>query len=115
MATTAPTMKSSGTKRAPMSAHRKSSLAAGVFYVISFVSIPTLVLYSAAKKSGYIVGPGPDTPVLVGGLLELIVALAGIGSRGRAVPGDQEAERRRSPSVSSRPGPWRPPPSSPAW
>lgn len=80
MATTAPTMKSTGTKRAPMPAHRKSSLAAGVFYVISFVSIPTLALYSAAKKSGYILGPGPDTPVLVGSLLELIVGLAGIGS-----------------------------------
>jgi hypothetical protein len=80
MATTAPTMKSARTKRVPMSALRKSSLAAGLFYIISFVSIPTLALYSSAKKSGYILGPGPDTPVLVGSLLELIVGLAGIGS-----------------------------------
>jgi hypothetical protein len=63
-----------------MSGLRKSSLSAGVFYLISFVSIPSIVLYGSAKKSGYILGPGPDTPVMIGGLLELIVALAGIGS-----------------------------------
>src|SRR6478735_1005484 len=80
MATTTPTMKISGTKRVPMTALRKSSLAGGIFYLISFLSIPTLILYGSAKESGYIVGQGPDTAVLVGGLLELIVALAGIGS-----------------------------------
>jgi hypothetical protein len=80
MATTTTTMKSTGSTRVPMSALRKSSLAAGVFYLISFVSIPTLALYSSAKQSGYIFGPGPDTSVLVGSLLELIVGLAGIGS-----------------------------------
>ena len=80
MVTTAPTMKSTGTKRVPMTALRKSSLAAGLFYIITFISIPTLALYNAAKKSGYIVGPGPDTSVLIGGILELIVAIAGIGT-----------------------------------
>jgi hypothetical protein len=80
MATTAPTMKSTATKRVPMTALRKSSLAAGIFYIITFVSIPTLALYESAKKSGYILGPGPDTAALVGGLLELIVAIAGIGT-----------------------------------
>ena len=80
MATTAPTMKSTGTKRVPMTALRKSSLAAGLFYIITFISIPTLALYNTAKKSGYIVGPGPDTSVLIGGILELIVAVAGIGT-----------------------------------
>jgi len=63
-----------------MTALRKSSLAAGLFYIITFISIPTLALYNAAKKSGYIVGPGPDTSVLIGGILELIVAVAGIGT-----------------------------------
>jgi hypothetical protein len=80
MATTAPTMKSTGTKRVPMTALRKSSLAAGIFYLITFVSIPSLALYSEAKKSGYIVGAGPDTSVLIGGITELIVAVAGIGT-----------------------------------
>ena len=31
-------------------------------------------------EPNFIVGPGPDTPVLIGGVLEMIVALAGLGS-----------------------------------
>ena len=32
------------------------------------------------RGPNFIVGPGPDTPVIVGALLEMIVALAGIGT-----------------------------------
>ena len=63
-----------------MTSLRKTSLTAGVFYLITFVSIPTLFLYSPVKEANYIVGSGPDTQVLIGGLLEIIVALAGIGT-----------------------------------
>jgi hypothetical protein len=59
---------------------RKSALAAGVFYLLSFVSIPTLFLYVPVRDPKYILGPGPDTGVLIGAVLEIIVALAGIGS-----------------------------------
>ena len=59
---------------------RKISLTAGVLYLITFVSIPTLFLYNAVRGANYIVGSGPDTSVFVGGTLELIVALAGIGT-----------------------------------
>jgi hypothetical protein len=59
---------------------RKTSLAAGVLYLITFVSIPTVTLYAPARDPNYIVGPGPDAPVIFGGILELIVALAGIGT-----------------------------------
>ena len=59
---------------------RKYSLAAGILYVITFVSIPTLALYGPVHDPKYIVGPGPDTPVILGGILEIIVALAGIGT-----------------------------------
>ena len=59
---------------------RKIALAAGVFYLLTFVSIPTLALYGPVHDPNYIVGPGPDTPVLIGGVLEIIVALAGIGT-----------------------------------
>lgn len=59
---------------------RKISLAAGVFYLLTFVSIPTLTLYSQVKSSNYVIGAGPDTVTIVGGLLEIIVALAGIGT-----------------------------------
>ena len=45
-----------------------------------FCSIPTLALYGPVKESGYISGPGPDTGALFGGILELIVGLACIGT-----------------------------------
>ena len=80
MTTIAPIMKTAAPKRVPMSSLRKTSLTAGVFYLITFVSIPTLSLYGPVRKAGYIVGSGPDTQALVGGLLEIIVALAGIGT-----------------------------------
>lgn len=68
------------TKRASMSSLRKTSLVAGVFYLLTFVSIPTLALYSSVRGPNYILGPGPDTPAIIGGILEIIVALAGIGT-----------------------------------
>ena len=63
-----------------MSPHRKTSLAAGVLYLLTFVSIPTLALYGPVKGANYILGAGPDTGALVGALLEIIVALAGMGT-----------------------------------
>jgi len=59
---------------------RKYSLAGGVFYLLTFVSIPTLAMYRSVRAPGFVTGPGPDTPVVVGVLLEMIVALAGIGT-----------------------------------
>ena len=63
-----------------MNSPRKYSLAAGVFYLLTFVSIPTLGLYGSVRGPNFVAGPGPDTPVIVGALLEMIVALAGIGT-----------------------------------
>ena len=68
------------TTRVTMDSLRKTALIAGLCYLISFVSIPTLLLYTAVHEPNFIVGPGPDTPVLIGGVLEMIVALAGLGS-----------------------------------
>jgi uncharacterized protein DUF4386 len=68
------------TKRVPMDSLRKTSLAAGVLYLLTFVSIPTLGLYGPVRGANYILGAGPDTGALVGALLEIIVALAGIGT-----------------------------------
>src|SRR5258708_26006882 len=62
-----------------MSPLRKTALVAGVFYLLTFVSIPTLFLYGPVRGANYIVGPGPDTSAIIGGILEIIVALAGIG------------------------------------
>ena len=64
----------------PMSSLRKTSLVAGLLYLLTFVSIPTLVLYRSIHEPNYITGAGTDTAVTIGGLLEIIVALAGIGT-----------------------------------
>ena len=74
------TLATRSTKRAPMDSLRKTALVAGLFYLITFVSIPTLWLYSPVKELNYIFGPGPDTRMIIGGVLEMIVALAGIGT-----------------------------------
>jgi hypothetical protein len=68
------------TERNPMSSLRKTSLTAGVLYLLTFVSIPTLALYGAIHDKNYILGSGPDTPTIIGGVLEIIVALCGIGT-----------------------------------
>ena len=75
-----------------MNSRRKNALVAGVLYVLSFVSIPTLSLYTAVREPNFIVGPGPDTPVLIGGVLEMILALAGLGSAVALYPDREAAE-----------------------
>ena len=44
-----------------MSPLRKTALVAGAFYLLTFVSIPTLALYGPVHDPNYIIGPGPDT------------------------------------------------------
>jgi hypothetical protein len=63
-----------------MSPRRKTALVAGVLYLLTFVSIPTLFIYGPVKSANYIIGAGPDTAAIIGGILEIIVALAGIGT-----------------------------------
>jgi hypothetical protein len=62
------------------SSQRRVSLTAGVLYLLTFVSVPTLALYGPVKSAHYVLGAGPDTGAVVGALLEIIVALAGIGT-----------------------------------
>ncbi|MFI6231913.1 DUF4386 domain-containing protein [Micromonospora echinospora] len=59
---------------------RRTALVAGGFYVLTFASVPTLALYEPARDADYVVGSTPETPVVVGGVLEVIVALACIGT-----------------------------------
>jgi hypothetical protein len=63
-----------------MNSLRKTALVAGAFYLLTFVSIPTLALYGSVRGPDFIVGPGPDTPVILGAFLEMVVALAGVGT-----------------------------------
>jgi hypothetical protein len=60
---------------------RKTALVAGIFYLITFISIPTLFLYGSMKTDqNFVTSSGSSTGVLWGALLEVIVALAGIGT-----------------------------------
>jgi hypothetical protein len=81
MRTTANKPVPTGSQRAPMTSLRKTAMVAGIFYLITFISIPTLALYGPVKNHrDWTLSPGSHTGVLVGGLLEVIVALAGIGT-----------------------------------
>ena len=72
---------SKSSERNPMTSLRKTALVAGVFYLITFISIPTLFLYSPVKNHrDWILSSGGHTAVLIGCFLEVIVALAGIGT-----------------------------------
>jgi hypothetical protein len=81
MATTVQIPAPKAARTSPMTSTRKTALVAGVFYLITFVSIPTLALYGPVKNHrDWILNSGSHTGVLVGGFLEVIVALAGIGT-----------------------------------
>ena len=68
-------------KGIPMTSLRKTALVAGIFYLITFISIPTLALYGPVKNHrDFILGSGSTHGVLLGCLLEVIVALAGVGT-----------------------------------
>ena len=69
------------TKKVPMDSMRKTALVAGVFYLVTFISIPTFALYGPVKNHrDWILSSGSSSAVLVGCFLEVIVALAGIGT-----------------------------------
>jgi hypothetical protein len=61
---------------------RRTARIAGVWFVITFVaSIPALLLYDPVlNDTGYILGAGADTRVQLGAFLEIITAIAGIGT-----------------------------------
>ena len=65
-----------------MDATRKAALAAGLFYIATFVfSIPALGLYDGiVNDRNFVLGAGSDQGVLWGGLIEVITALACIGT-----------------------------------
>jgi Domain of unknown function (DUF4386) len=78
---TIPRQATATTRGDPMTPLRKTALVAGIFYLITFISIPTLFLYSNLKTDrGFITSSGSSTGVLWGAFLEVIVALAGIGT-----------------------------------
>jgi hypothetical protein len=60
---------------------RGTSLAAGILYLLTFVSIPTLIVFQPVRDGAeFVLGAGSDTGVLWGAFSEVVVALAGIGT-----------------------------------
>jgi len=70
-----------GTTRPTTDPLRRTSLAAGILYLITFVSIPTLALYNPLRDhADFVLGAGSDTGVLLAAFSEVVVAVAGIGT-----------------------------------
>ena len=63
-----------------MTASRKTSLIAGILYLLTFISIPTLSLYHEIHQPNFVISSAPSTDVVLGGMLELVMALACIGT-----------------------------------
>ena len=61
---------------------RRTARIAGVLYLLTFVSIPTLALYRPVKDhvDTFVLGAGNETGVLWAALSEIVVGLAGIGT-----------------------------------
>ncbi len=57
---------------------RKTAFWAGFFYILTFVSIPASLLYQPIHKANYLLNNTDDKRVVIGGILEIIVALSGI-------------------------------------
>jgi hypothetical protein len=78
MTTTAPTP---ATTRTAPDHMRRTARTAGVLYLLTFVSIPTLAVYQGVHaRADFVLGAGSDTGVLWGAFSEVVVALAGIGT-----------------------------------
>jgi Domain of unknown function (DUF4386) len=65
-----------------MDSTRKTALLTGVFFIVTIVaSVPALGLYGPVLNDAhYVLGGGADTSIYVGALLEVILAVAGIGT-----------------------------------
>ena len=91
--TTPPVARAASTAGAidPMRNHAR---AAGIFYLLTFASsIPALILIGPVlHDAAYITGPGQDTRVLWGCLLDVVNALRR-RQRRRALPGAEASER----------------------
>ena len=82
MSTSAHTIKPIPAKRVPMDSLRKTALIGGGLYLVTFISsIPALLLLAPVLDNrDYIIGSGSDAQVLLGCFLDLINAVACIGT-----------------------------------
>ena len=70
------------TTSAPASTARKTALVAGILYLVTFItSIPALALeHPLLKQAGFIVSTGSNSRLVLGGVLDLLNALAAVGT-----------------------------------
>jgi hypothetical protein len=60
---------------------RKIALITGVFFVVTFVSIPALILYGPLLNDpNYVTGPGADQAMYLGAFLEFVTGIANVGT-----------------------------------
>jgi Domain of unknown function (DUF4386) len=65
----------------PIIADRKRARIAGIFFIVTFISIAALPLYhSVLNDHSFIVGAGGDARVYLGALAEIVTLIAGIGT-----------------------------------
>ena len=75
------TIQTTSARRVPANTMRRTALAGGVLYLMTFLSIPRLALFGPVLDNpDYILGSGSVTGVIVGIVLELIVAFAIVGT-----------------------------------
>jgi hypothetical protein len=77
------TGRTTATSRVPMDPLRKTAMVAGGLYLVTFIAgIPPMLflLEPVLSDPNYIIGSGADTRVLLGGLLDIVNALACIGT-----------------------------------
>ena len=76
-----PNGSASATRDRPRDSERRTARIAGIFFVITFISIPALPLYDQVlNHHHFIVGGGGDLRVELGALCEIITLIAGIGT-----------------------------------
>jgi hypothetical protein len=76
-----PNGSASATRDRLTGSERRTARIAGIFLVITFISIPALPLYDQVlNHTRFIVGGGGDLRVEVGALFEVITLIAGIGT-----------------------------------
>jgi hypothetical protein len=82
MAITVSTPHTEEMRGVPPDPTRRTARLAGVLYLLTFVSIPTLTLYKPVKDNvgTFILGAGGTTGVMWAALSEIVVGLAGIGT-----------------------------------
>lgn len=75
------TISTAPSRTAPIDPMRRTSRAAGILYLTTFVSVPTLMVFQPVRDGAdFVLGAGSATAVLWGSFAEVVVALAGIGT-----------------------------------